>query len=92
MSQQIQQGGSGLNFGQQPLNITYGAPYYGGYTSGGGSLDYGYGIQPYGGSPWDSLTASGIYSTPQYQAYSAPRDRSWEDLAGIAGTVLPFFL
>jgi len=81
-------------FGQNPYNISFQAPSYQAPYYGGGGYD-AYTLQPqspYGGSPWGYST---MYSQPliqPYQASSGQRDRTWEDLAGLAGTILPFFL
>jgi len=77
-------------WGPQPsYNVTYGSPQY------GGSGYDAYNLQPqapYGGSPWGYSTMYSQPLTQPYQAYSAPQDRSWEDLTSLAGAVLPFFL
>lgn len=81
-------------YDQSPYSFNFQAPQYQAPVYGGGGYD-AFSLQPqqpYGGSPWGYSTASPTYSTTPYPVYSAPQDRSWEDLTSLAGAVLPFFL
>jgi len=78
-------------FEQSPYNVSFQAPSYQAPYYGGGGYD-AFSLQPqtpYGGSPWGYSTGSPTYLTTPSPGYSAPPDRTWEDLA--LG-VLPFFL